>query len=83
MGLTQERSAQIGEGLKLIVDACNSITEEELVQLIHIGEMKHTLDPMLDPTRYRAEGKSISQTQEVLRALLTFKREVRGIGNFT
>jgi hypothetical protein len=80
--ITQERSEQIGEELKLIVDACNSIEEDELAELIHIGEMKHTWDSMIDPTRYRLESKSITQSQKVLGALLNFKKEVKGIGAF-
>ena len=83
MKITGERSKEIANGLKMIVEACNSFTEEELSELLRIGDMKHELDPMLNPTRYRLEGEGISQTQKVLRALITFKREVKGIGNFS
>lgn len=80
--ITYERSVVVGEALKLLVEACNMVTEDELDALIHVGEMKHTMDPMLDPTRYREEGPSISQGQKVLRAFKTFKQEVKGIGFF-
>lgn len=80
--ITQERAEVVGEALKLLVDACNMVTEEELTALIHVGAMKHTMDPMIDPTKYRVEGPSITQGQKVLRAFLAFKEEVKGIGFF-
>lgn len=82
MDITMKRSIQIGKALERIVNAMNVISEEELVEYIAIGERKHTIDPFLDPTRYRLEGDSITQGQKVLRALLEFKRGVKGIGNF-
>jgi len=80
--ITQERAEVVGGALKLLVVVCNMVTEEELEALIHVGEMKHTMDPMLDPTRYREEGPYISQGQKVLRAFKAFKKEVKGIGFF-
>lgn len=80
--ITQERAEAVGQALAGLVEACNMVTEEELRALLHIGSMKHTLDPMLDPTRYRIEGPSISQAEKVLRAFLAFKQEVKGIGSF-
>ena len=80
--ITEVRAEVVGEALKLLVEACNMVTEDELNALIQVGNRKHTLDPMIDPTRYRVEGKSISQGQTVLRAFCTFKQEVKGIGFF-
>jgi len=78
----QERAEAVGAALKLLVEACNMVTEEELKAMLHIGSMKHVMDPMLDPTRYRMEAKGIGQGEKVLRAFLTFKQEVKGIGFF-
>lgn len=80
--ITYTRAEAVGAALKLLVEACNMVTEEELKALLHIGSMKHTMDPMLDPTRYREEGPSISKGEKVLRAFLAFKQEVKGIGFF-
>lgn len=80
--ITQKRAEAVGSALKLLVRACNKVTEEELKALLHVGSMKHTLDPMLDPTRYQEEGPSIVQGEKVLRAFLAFKQEVKGIGFF-
>ena len=82
MEITYERSVVVGEALKLLIEACNMVTEEELTALIQVGNRKHTLDPMLDPTRYREGGPAISQGQKVLRAFQAFKQEVKGIGFF-
>jgi len=82
MEITMERAEAVGESIKLLVQAFNSVTEEELQALIQVGEHKHAIDPMLDPTRYRAEGHGISQGQTVLREMLQFKRAVKGIGYF-
>lgn len=80
--ITMERSLAVGEALDLLVRACNQVTEEDLEALLHVASMKHTMDPMLDPTRYRLESGGIIQGEKVLRAFLTFKREVKGIGFF-
>ncbi|KKN16946.1 hypothetical protein LCGC14_0970630 [marine sediment metagenome] len=80
--ITQERAEAVGEAIKFLVEACNTVTEDELTALLHVGSMKHVLDPMIDPTRYRVEGPSITQCEKVLRAFLAFKQEVKGIGYF-
>jgi len=80
--ITQTRAEIVGDALKLLVEACNMATDEEIRALIQVGERKHALDPMLDPTRYRVECQSIYDGQKVLRAFLAFKQEVRGIGFF-
>ena len=79
--LTMERSIQIGEGFKLLIEALNSFTEEELQELIHQANLKETMDPFIDPTRYRLEAESIHLSKKFLQALLDFKGEVKGIGN--
>ena len=80
--ITQERADAVGWSLKLLVEACNMVSEDEIKGLIQIGERKHAIDPIIDPTRYRLEGDSIIQGQEVLRAFLSFKQQVKGIGFF-
>ncbi|MBA7704676.1 hypothetical protein ES703_113493 [subsurface metagenome] len=82
MEITQERAEAVGEALKLLVEACNMVTEDELAALIQEGAVIHATAPILDPTRYRAEGGQISQGQKVLRAFKVFKQEVKGIGFF-
>ena len=82
MTLTQERAEAVGKAITNLVHALNSVTEEELQALIQVGEDKHAIDPMLDPTRYRAEGHGISQGQTVLREMIRFKQAVKGIGYF-
>lgn len=84
MEITQERAEAVGEALKLLVEACNMVTEDELDALIQEGAVIHATAPILDPTRYRAEGQGqvISQGQKVLRAFKVFKQEVKGIGFF-
>ena len=84
MEITQERTKAVWGALKLLVEACNMVTEDELDALLQEGERKQAIDPMLDPTKYRAEGQGhyIRQTQKVLRAFKVFKQEVKGIGSF-
>lgn len=80
--ITQERAEVVGKALELLVEATNMVTVEELDALIQVGQHKRAIDPILDPTRYREEGPSISQGQKVLRAFKAFKQEVKGIGFF-
>jgi len=80
--ITMERAEAVGMAITKLVKAFNSITEEEIQALINVGEHKHTVDPFIDPTRYRAESAGITQGQTVLREMLQFKRAVKGIGYF-
>lgn len=80
--ITMERSIAVGDAITKLVEAFNSITEEEIKALIEVGEHKHTLDPFIDPTRYRGESHSITQGQTVLQEMLQFKQAVKGIGYF-
>lgn len=82
MTLTLEKAEQVGEALKLLVIASNSIKEEDLEELLNVGRKKEALDPLIDPTRWMYEGEANRLTSKVLMALLTFKRAVKGIGNF-
>lgn len=80
--VTQELAVKVGVALTLLVEAANMVSIEELDALEHEGNMKHAIDPILDPTRYQQEGPAIFQSQRVLRAFSTFKRDVMGIGHF-
>lgn len=83
MEITLERSEEISEHLKGIVEHLNGISEEEFEALIEIGRRKEALDPLIDPTGWRdVYGKANLQTTKVLHSLLDFKRAVKGIGHF-
>lgn len=79
-----KRSLEIGEHLKAIVFNVNSISEDELTDLIATGKREETMGPMIDPTAWRDKGKSeqAQGTIKVLQALLDFKRSAKGIGFF-
>lgn len=84
MKTTLEKSLEIAENLRGIVYHTNAISEEELQELIQIGQRKEAIDPMLDPTAWRdGAGEANRQTTKVLQALIEFKRIVKAIGDFT
>tara|TARA_Y100000310_G_scaffold279972_1_gene299425 strand:+ start:235 stop:474 length:240 start_codon:yes stop_codon:yes gene_type:complete len=77
-----ERAEAVGAAITKMVEAFNGITEDEILALIEEGQHKHSMDPFVDPTRYRMEGPGITQGIAVLRAMLVFKEAVKGIGYF-
>jgi hypothetical protein len=77
-----EIGRRVWEALRMLVVACNMVSEEDINTMLQIASHKHTLDPMIDPTRYRNEADSIQQGETVLRAFKLFKQSVKGIGHF-
>jgi len=82
--MTRERARLVGAALKTLVVALGNIDEEDLAFLLQNNEMEVSLGPLIDPTAFQ-DGQlfdSLEGTQKVLRALLKFKKEVKGIGAF-
>ncbi len=79
--VSTERAVAIGESIKLLIEALNTFTGEEISELIQEATRKETIDPFIDPTRYCLEADSIHLGKKFLKALLQFKTEVKGIGN--
>ncbi len=74
---------EIGESMKDIIRAMNSISIEELDEVLGAGHREEALGPMLDSTAYqRGMFEANRQTKKVLEAIRNFKVEVSGIGNF-
>ncbi len=81
MGITMERSTEVGEHIKALVEAMNGIEEEDIRGLLEAVSEKETMGSLLDPTRYMRESDGDRQGRRFLLSLLEFKRGVSGIGN--
>ena len=75
-------SLLVADAVKFLIRGFNLIEEEDISRLLRVANHKHTLDPLIDPTRYRNEMNSITQGETILRAMLEFKKVVNGIGSF-
>lgn len=84
MALTLQRAQEVGTCLKTLVVAANGITEEDLSELLAANSKELATGPLVDPTAWQSGGmfEANRQTTKVLRAILTFKQEVKGIGDF-
>lgn len=81
MELTENRSKEIAESLKKLIEAMNSFSEDEIKAIMYVGECEESISLFTDPTRYMKEADAIRGTQTFLRALLKFKHDIKGIGN--
>ncbi len=80
MELTEDRSDEIAESLEKLIDAMNSISEDEIKAIMYTGEHEEAITLFTDPTRYIKDANSIRGTQTFLKSLLHFKQSVKGIG---
>lgn len=78
------KAEEIGEHIRGMIVNVNAIKEEDLKELLGVGSREAALGPLVDPTLWQ-DGDMVevnNQTRRVLRALLVFKKEVKGIGDF-
>lgn len=75
---------RVGNSIKGIVKAMNSISIEELDSILQSISRDEALGPMIDPTLWGHGGKfeTARQTKKVIQAIRDFKVGVSGIGNF-
>lgn len=75
---------EVGEDIKSIVGAMNSVSIEELDSILQSISRDEALGPLIDPTLWGYGGKFevAQQTRRVIQAIRDFKAEVSGIGNF-
>lgn len=78
-----------GEGmascLKALIAAVNDMSEEDIKEVLQSLDREGAIGPLIDPTAFQSGAifGQLSDTKTVMRALLTFKKEVKGIGSFT
>lgn len=75
---------ETGRSIEVIVEAMNSIEVEELKAILESISRDTALGPMTNPSAWQGGGKfdAARQTRKVIQAILDFKMEVSGIGNF-
>jgi len=74
---------EVGKSIEKIIEAMNSISLEELDDILQSIKKDEALGPMLDPTAWQAGGFEITkQIWKVIKAIQDFKAKVSGIGNF-
>lgn len=85
MELTVERAQEVASHLKLLVVEVNSITKDDIGAVLKDISISETLGPILDPTGWRDENwfDKANGTKKVMQALLRFKEEVKGVGDFS
>ena len=78
MALTKERVEEVVHRLAGIRLLLSDIKEEEIDELIRIGNYEGTVGPLMDPTRWRDEDlfEKTDRAQEVLRAIKELKRRL-------
>jgi len=76
---------EVGNDIKHVVTAMNSLSIEELDEVLLDISGDEGLGPLLDPTLWGHGGmfEASRQTRKVIRAIRVFKVEVSGIGNFS
>jgi len=74
---------EVGKSIKGVVKAMNSVSIEELDEILGDISRDEAFGPMVDPTAWR-DGKfdAARQTRKAIQAIRDFKVEVSGIGNF-
>jgi len=80
---TAKKTQEIETAIKTLVIICNHISEEDIDEMLSSANREITLGPLIDPTAFQGDlFRKLYDVQKFLRALQTFKREVKGIGDF-
>ncbi len=82
--ITQEQIQDCANNLTELCRVMNSIEEEVLTSMLRDMSREQAIGPLLDPTLWRDENlfDKSNKTGKVIRAILDFKKEVKGIGFF-
>ena len=82
--ITQERIQKCANSLTELCKVMNALDIEVLEAMLRDLSRDSAIGPLMDPTRWRDEGlfDKSHKTEKVIRAILTFKKEVKGIGFF-
>ena len=76
-------SEEVGDSIKDIVKAMNSVSVKELDSILESISVDEAMGPILDPTTWQyGRYEAANQTRTVIQAIRQFKIEVSGIGNF-
>jgi len=80
-----DHQLKIYQKMGRIVLAMNDMSIEDLERMDHEIGRDEAIGPLMDPTKWRDENKfeEAHQIKTVVRSILSFKREVSGIGRFT
>lgn len=77
-----EKAERVGKAINLIVKGFNLVTVEDLEEFTRVINRRSTFLPFTDPTQYRYEADPLHKMDKALSAMVTFKKEVSGIGYF-
>lgn len=74
---------EVGKSIEGIVVAKNSVSIDEIDNILRSISRDTALGPMVDPSTWQGGGKfdATRQTRKVMQAIRDFKAEVQGIGN--
>lgn len=79
--ITAEDRLAVSTTVAAIVHMAEEIDTDVLDEMIAGQEHYHAIEPMLDPTRYRAEHKGMDASWAVLRSMRSFIQTVREVKN--
>lgn len=84
MAMTPERAHLVESALRALVITVNLISEEDIDEILRSASREMALGPLINPTTFMGGNlfDNLNGAEKVLWALLEFKKEVKGIGNF-
>lgn len=78
-----DKQLEIYKKMGAIVVAMNAMDIDDLAQTVREMDKDEAIGPLIDPTAWRDHKfEEVGLVKKVVNAIITFKREVSGIGRF-